>query len=129
TKTEAGPPIDVPYKDKELAAKSAAKIKEYEERLKNGAEGKELDEFEAQLLKKLIAGKAERAKSRGYDKTDLRLELKLPKQRIFIDAEQAKHADLLEAATRTGDAEEKQLLDTYERDLLIKLKTAYAKGD
>lgn len=127
--TEAGRSIEVPYKDKALAATAAAKIKEYEDRLKNGPEKKELDEFEAQLLKKLIAGKTGLAKGKEYEKADLRLELKLPKQRIFTEAEQDKHADLLEAATRTGDAEEKQDLDAYEKELLVKLKAAYAKAD
>jgi hypothetical protein len=127
--TDAGGSIDVPYKDKELAAKATAKVQEYEDRLKNGAERKELDEFEAKLLKKLIAVKTERAKGRDFDKTDVRLELKLPKQRVFATAEQDKHADLAEAAARTGDTEEKQALDDYERDLLAKLKAAYAKGD
>ena len=127
--TEAGKAIDVPYKDKALSSKAAAKVKEYEERLKTGPEKKELDDFEFILLKKLIAGKIEQAKGRAYDKNDLHLELKLPKSRIFTDAEKNKEADLLEAATRTGDTEEKQALDQYDKELLIKLQAGYAKGD
>ena len=127
--TEAGEAIEVPYKDKAQAAHAAAKIKEYEDRLKNGPEKNRLQSLEAELLKKLIAGKGERAKGRDFEKADLRLELRLAKPRIFSEAEKDKYADLSEAATRTGDAEEKQALDTYERELLLKLKTAYAKGE
>src|SRR5207245_9185932 len=68
--TEAGGSIDVPFNDKELAAKAAAKVQEYEDRLKNGPERKELDEFEAQLLKKVMAAKTERANGRDYDAPD-----------------------------------------------------------
>jgi len=127
--TKAGRAIDVPYKDKAMGAKAEAKVREYEDRLKDGPEKKELDNFEARLLSKLIAGRTERAKGREYDKTDLHLELRLPKQRIFSDAERDKEADLLEAATRTGDAEEKKVLDAYDKQLLVKLKAAYMKGD
>ena len=127
--TEAGEPVDVPFKDKTLGAEAAAKIKEYEDRLKNGPERKELDEFEEQLRKKLIDAKTARAKPGEYDKTDLRLELKLPKQRIFTRDEQDRHADLLESSVRTGDAEEKAALDANEKELLIKLKPWYDRGD
>jgi hypothetical protein len=127
--TEAARRMDVPYKDKALAAKAAAKIKEYEEQLKNGPEKKELDAFGAELLKKLIAARTERARNKDYSKTDLRLELKLPKQRIFTDAERDQHADLEDAATRSGDTEEKKALDENEAALLVKLKAAYTKGD
>lgn len=126
--TEAGRPIAVPFKDKALAETSAAKIKEYEERLKSGPEKKQLDEFEAQLLRKLVAAKIERARSRDYDKEDLRLELKLPKQRIFTEAEKAEHADFFDAAMRTGDPEEKEALEKNEAKLLVKLRAAYANG-
>ncbi len=127
--TEAGEPVDVPFKDKTLGAEAAAKVKEYEDRLKNGPEKKDLDEFEEQLRKKLIDAKTALAKPGEYDKTDLRLEFKLPKQRIFSLEEQARHAGLLEASVRTGDAEEKAALDVNEKELLIKLKAAYDQGD
>jgi len=84
--TEAGRGVNVPYKDRALAANAAAKIKEYEEQLKSGPEKKELDAFGAELLKKLIAARTEQARNKDYGKSDLRLELKLPKQRIFTEA-------------------------------------------
>ncbi len=127
--TEAAEPIDVPFKDKALGAVAEAKMKEYEERLKSGPEKKELDEYEEQLRKQLVEEKTERAKPGEFDKSDLRLELKLPKQRIFSPDEQDRHTDLLQAATRTGDAEEKAALDAYEMELLVKLKAGYAKTD
>jgi mono/diheme cytochrome c family protein len=119
--------VEVPYKDKAFAARAAEKIREYEERLKNGPEKKELDELEAVLLKKLAAARAEQAKTRGLTKSDLRLEIRRKGQTIFTAAEQEKHADLLEAANRTLDPEEKEALDTFETTLLQKLTEAYAK--
>ncbi|MGH9662447.1 MAG: DUF1549 domain-containing protein, partial [Bryobacteraceae bacterium] len=98
---QAGQGIDVPFKDKALAARAAAKTKEYDERLKTGPERRELDELEAQLLKKLVAGRIERAKGKELAKSDLRLELRLKQQRIFTEAEKDSHADLLAAANRT----------------------------
>jgi hypothetical protein len=127
--TEAGRGVEVPYKDRKFAAAATAKIKAYEERLKSGPEKKELDAYEAQLLKKLIAGRAERARGKEYRAADLRLELKLPKQRIFTEAERDRHAELLETANRTGDPEEKRALDEYEANLLTRLKAAYANGE
>ena len=125
--TEASRAVEVPYKDKALAAVAAAKIKEYEERLKNGPEKKDLDALDAQLLTKLIAGRIAQAKPE-YGTSDLHLELNLPKQRIFTGAEKEKHADLMEAATRTGDPDEKTAHDAYEKELLGKLKAAYTQG-
>ena len=120
---------DVPYRDKAFAEKATKRVEEYEQRLKDGPEKKEFDAFQAELLKKLIAVRAERSKStREYTKADLRLELKLPKQRIFTETEQDRHADLKRAAERTGDPEEQQALDECEAQLLAKLKTAYASG-
>jgi mono/diheme cytochrome c family protein len=127
--SEAARAVSVPFKDKELAKESAAKLKQYEEELKNGPEKKELDAFEAQLLQKLIAGKAAQARRTEPTRADLRLELKLEKQRIFTASEKERHADLLEDATRTGDAAEKQALETFEAPLLERLKAAYAKSD
>ncbi|PYV07082.1 MAG: hypothetical protein DMG10_00140 [Acidobacteria bacterium] len=125
---QAGPPVEVPYKDKALAAKAEQQIKYYEEQLENGPEKRELEAFEEELLKKLKAGKTEQAKGKEYTKEDLRLELKLAKQRIFSAGEQQKHADLLEAANRTGDPEEQEALDAREKELMAKLKAEYASG-
>ena len=77
----------------------------------------------------MVAARTERAKDKDYAKSDLRLELKLPKQRVFTEAERDRHADLLDAANRTGDPDEKKALDDYETSLLITLKAAYSKGD
>jgi hypothetical protein len=121
---------DVPYKDKAFAEKAKQKIQEYEKRLAEGPEKKELDAFEAELLKKLIAGKTERSKeAKEYTAADLRLELRLKQQRIFTEAEQDRHKELKEAADRTGDSEEAQALEAYEKQLLEKLRTAYTKID
>jgi hypothetical protein len=125
---QAGPAVNVPYKDKALKARAEAEIEKLEKELKNGPDKKELDEFEKQLLKKLIEGKARQAQGKPYTTADLRLELKLEPQRIFTEAEQAKHAELLEDATRTGDAEEKAPLDAYENELMGKLEKAYSSG-
>jgi hypothetical protein len=125
---QAGPPIEVPFKDKEFAAFAAAQVKKYDEQLKKGPEKIELDQFEAELLKKLSSVKVERAAGKPYGKADLRLELKLNESRIFTAAEKSKHADLLEASTRTGDPEEQNALDAYERELLPRLIEAYGSG-
>ena len=58
----------------------------------------------------------------------MRLELKRKQQRIFTEAEQRLHADLLEDANRTGDAEEQALLDQFENPALERLTAAYASG-
>src|SRR5439155_14876459 len=94
----------------------------------NAHKKRELDAFEEELLKKLKAGKTEQAKGKEYTKEDLRLELKLAKQRVFSAGEQQKHADLLEAANRTGDPEEQEALDAREKELMAKLKAEYASG-
>jgi hypothetical protein len=127
--TEAGRPVPVPYKDKAFAARAAQQVREYEKRLNDGPEKKELEEFEKQLLKKLIAGRIERAKAQAdFAAADLRLEMKLKEQRIFNEAEREQYNDLLAAATRTGDAEEQQALLAVEKPFLERLKKAYASG-
>ena len=125
---QAGPPVDVPFRDKLLAAQSEQKIKEYEQRLKNGPEKRELDQLEAELLKKLVAARIERSKGKPYKITDLRLELKLEKQRIFSEEQKERQSELLAAANRTGDAEEKQALDEFEEQLMKILVEAYSSG-
>jgi mono/diheme cytochrome c family protein len=125
---QAGGGIQAPYKDKAFAERAADQVKRYEEQLRSGPEKKDLERFEAELLKKLIAIRAARAQGKEYTKADLRLELKLAKQRIFSDDERRNHQDLLEAADRTQDPEEKEALDTFEQPLLERLKAAYASG-
>ena len=127
--TQADRAVEVPYKEKGFAAKALAKVKEYEERLKNGPEKRALEELEQQLLKKLIAGRAERARGRELGKEDLRLELRLQPKRIFSVAEQERHADFLADAQRTQDPDENQALEAFEKQLLKKLAAAYARPD
>jgi hypothetical protein len=124
--TEPGKAIDVPFKDKEIAARAAARTKEYQAQLASSPEKKELDAFEAELLKKLIAEKSARSKGKPVTAADLKLEVKLPKSTVFTDAEKESYLDLLEDATRTGDAEEKTALEAVEKPMLDKLTTAYA---
>jgi len=125
---QAGAPVDVPFRDKALEAKSKQQIEALTKRLENGPEKRELDAFEAQLLKKLVVAKAERAKGKSFEIADLRLELKLKQQRLFTEPEQQQHADLLAAAQRTGDPPEKKALDAYEQTLLKTLVRGYASG-
>lgn len=124
--TEAGRNIQVPYKNKEFAARAGEKIKQYEKLLNDSPEKKELDKLEAEFLAKIIRVRTERARDvKEFTKADLRLEMKLPKSRMFSAAEQEKYAELAEAAERTGDAEEQQALAAYEALLLPRLKEAY----
>jgi Protein of unknown function (DUF1553)/Protein of unknown function (DUF1549)/Planctomycete cytochrome C len=125
---QAGAPVDVPFRDKALAAKSKQQVDAYAKRLEDGTEKRELDAFEAQLLKKLVAAKAERARGKAFAVADLRLELKLKPQRLFTEQEQEQHADRLAAAQRTADPPEKQALDAFEQTLLKKLVAGYASG-
>ena len=120
--------VAVPYKDPELKKRAEEQSKILEEQLKSGPEKKAVEAFETEMLGKLRAGKIERAKGKEYTKADLRLELKLKKQRLFSESEKALHAELLEDATRTGDAEEQAALDAFEKPALEKLKAAYAAG-
>ncbi len=129
--TEAGRDIAVPYKDKALAAKAAAEMAEYEKRLKDGPEKKELDAFEKELLTKLVAlRKTRSAEAKEFGKSDLRLEVKLniSERGIFTKQQVARYEELLENAERTGDAAEKQALEAVEVPMLETLRAAYARG-
>ena len=117
-----------PFRDKALAARSKQQIEAYSKRLEDGPEKRELDAFEAHLLKKLVAAKAERAKGKPFEIADLRLELKLKQQRLFTEQEQQQHADLLAAAQRTAILPKRRRLDAYEQTLLKKLVASYASG-
>ena len=65
-------------RDKALAARApSSKSRRIPSALEDGPEKRELDAFEAQLLKKLIAAKAEAGKGEAFEIADLRLELKL----------------------------------------------------
>jgi hypothetical protein len=126
---QAAGPVPVPYKDPSMAERAKQQTKLLEERLAKGPEKKALDAYVDELLPVLRAGKIERANGKELTKADLRLELKLSKQRIFTEEEKARHADLLESANRTGDAEEQAALDAFEGPALEKLKAGYTKFD
>jgi len=125
---QAGAPVEVPFLDETLAAKSKQQVEAYAKRLDDGPEKRELDTFEAQLLRKLVATRSERAKGKAFEVADLRLELKLKRQRLFTEQERQQHAGLQAAAQRTGDPPEKKALDTYEETLLKKLVAGYVSG-
>ena len=124
--TAAGGGIDVPFKDPEFAAKAKTKLTEYQGKLKDGPEKKELDTFEKELLTKLIAVRKERSAGKDPTKADLRMEMKLSPSRIFSEAERQRYTDTLEDANRTQDQEEQQKLDALEATLFEKMKRAYA---
>ena len=118
--------VEVPYQDEEFRRLAEAKISQYEERLKNGPEKRELEEYEKALLPRLIAQKASDANNRGLTAEDVRLELRRKVQQVFTPAEQKRHRTLLEDADRTQDLEEKQALEEFEKALLKKLADGYA---
>ena len=127
--TEPGRAIEVPFKDKEIAGRAEQRTKEYRSLLNDSAEKKELDAFASELLKKLIAGKAAQSKGKSLTPGDLRLEVKLPDSTIWsTNAEKERYLELLEDATRTGDAEEKQALDSVEKPMLEKLKATHTRS-
>ncbi len=120
---------EVPYKDEAFAQKAKSKIKEYEERIENGAEKCALEDLEESLRKKLVRVRMREAEGQELKAEDLRLEMRRKTQRIFTESEQRKHAGLLEHAQRTADPEERQALDAYEKVLLGKLAAAYKRDD
>lgn len=118
--------VEVPYKDEEFAAKAKQKIEEYERLLKEGPEKKKLDAFEKDNLPRLVEFKKKEAVGKPVTVADLRLELRRIDYRVFSIAEKKQHEELLEDANRTLDPEEREALDAYEKDLLVKLNKAYA---
>ncbi len=126
--TQAAGDVTVPYADEDMAAMAQGKIAELEKQIASGPEKHALDQLEKTLLANLIAGRAERAAGKPYTKADLRLELKLKPQRIFSIAEAREHARVWADADRTGDAEEKAILDPLEDKLFARLKQAYESG-
>jgi mono/diheme cytochrome c family protein len=119
--------LEVPYKDKNFAARAEQKVKEYGTRLSDGPEKRALDELSRALLRKLIAQRKARARGRPLATTDLRLEMRRGDRSVFPAGERVKHADLFERATRTEDVEDEQTLEACERSLLLKLQEAYAR--
>ncbi|MBL8234982.1 MAG: DUF1553 domain-containing protein, partial [Bryobacterales bacterium] len=94
--------------------------------LREGPDRKELDRFEAEMLKKYVAARKKNAEGKDLTREDLRLEMRRNDKSFFVRAVRDRYADLREDADRTQDAEEKKLLDEYERELLPRLKQAYA---
>ena len=125
--TQPGNVPDVPFRDKAFAEKAEAKVKELEERAKNGPEKKALERLEQELLPKLIAARAQRSEKTGgeFKRADLRLELRLKKQRIFTEAEKEQYLELKEAADRTGDTDEQAPLEALEDKWMPRLLAAY----
>ena len=120
--------VDVPYKDKEYAARAEGKIKAYQEQLKSGPEKKELEALEKAFLQRLKLAKTEAAKTKTLAPEDLRLELRRKNQALFTAAEIERHAGLLEDADRTQDLEFKKQLEANEQELLAKLTAGVANG-
>jgi mono/diheme cytochrome c family protein len=119
--------VEVPFADHAFREKAEAKIRYYTERLKDGPERKALDDYEKALLAKLISLKIAEAAKRDLDAQDLRLELHKTEQKIFTPDEQSRHAELSADFNRTGDPEQKDALDAYEKILLPKLRDGYAR--
>ncbi|MEX2264546.1 MAG: DUF1553 domain-containing protein [Bryobacteraceae bacterium] len=113
--------VEVPYQDEAFAEYAKTKIAEYQERLKSGPEKREMEEFEKMLLARLRTRKAEESRNRELTTSDLRLEMRRKAQSVFNAAERERHAYLLEEATRTGDLEQKNALDAFERELIPRL--------
>ncbi len=126
--TQASGAVRVPFADTAMADRSRKETEHLQARLKDGPEKQALDALEKELLAKLIAERKRRSAGQPFTKSDLRLEIKLPSRRIFTEAEAREHARLFEDAERTGDAEEKALLDALEDRLFARLKQAYSTG-
>ncbi|MBM3761769.1 MAG: DUF1553 domain-containing protein [Acidobacteria bacterium] len=126
--TQAAGAVPVPYEDEEMAQHAEAQIQKYEALLKTGPEKKELDAFEIELRKKLIAGRISRSEGKALTKQDLYLEAALKPQRIFSLQQVRELARLRRNAERTGDPAEQTALDAYEEPLMAQLKHAYSVG-
>ncbi len=117
--------VEVPYKDEEFAAKAKQKIEEYERLIKEGPEKKKLDELQKDLLPRYVEAKKKEAEGKEITVADLRLELRRIDYRVFPVAVKKQHEELLEDANRTQDPEEREALDAFEKELLVKLNQAY----
>jgi hypothetical protein len=119
--------VDVPYKDRQFAARANEHVKQYQALLKDGPEKLARDEFEKALLPKLIAARKGAAKDRPLTKDDLRLEMRRSDKSVFPLGQRDRHAQLLDDANRTQDPEELALLEGAERNWLEELPVLYAK--
>ncbi|MEP7363877.1 MAG: PSD1 and planctomycete cytochrome C domain-containing protein [Acidobacteriota bacterium] len=126
---QAGPGVNVPFRDEALAERAKKEVAHYETLLNDGPEKKELDAYEQELLTKLIEGRKLKSRGKPYAKLDLRMEMNIKPQRIFAGDEIRQYSTLLEDANRTGDSEEQAKLEVVENPLLEKLRVAYAKPE
>lgn len=120
---------EVPYEDPEFADLAEQKIADYEKRLADGPEKKELDALEKTLLMNLVQVRREHARGEELTEKDLRLEMRREDGEIFDEAQRRLHKKLSDDASRTLDPEEKQALEAYEVHLIVQLREAYAAGD
>jgi hypothetical protein len=110
----------VPYADKGFAAKAAAKMAGYQKLLDDGPDKHALDAYEKELLPKLIAGYRKATEGKPLKGEDVRLEMRRAGS-IFTPSERERYNGLREDAERTGDPEERKLLDDYEKIALARL--------
>ncbi len=120
---------EVPYADPEFAELAEQKIADYEQRIKDGAEKKQLDALEEQLLAKLVRARREAAIGEELTEEDLRLEMRREDSQVFDEEQRKLHKKLSDDADRTLDPEERQALEAYEAHLLVQLREAHAAGD
>ncbi len=116
----------VPYQDPRFRTLAESKIRQYRERLENGAEKQELETLEQALLDKLISRKMSEPTSDKLTAKDLELELARKDQRVFSTEEKAEYDRLKEMAGRTLEQIDHRALARYEEWLLEKLTAAYA---
>jgi len=123
--------VEVPFKDPDFRKKAEAITKELQGRLKDGAEKLELDRFEAEALKQLIAARKKLSTAPDYKLTreDLRLDMRLGDKSLFNKQERDLHAELSEDANRTQDPEEKEPLEKLELALMKRLQNRPERFD
>ncbi len=128
--TSGVPPEEfvVPYQDPRFKTLAESRIRQYRERLENGAEKRELERFEQALLDRLISKKMSEATSDRLTAKDLELELARKEQRVYSAEEKAAYERLKERAGRTLEQADHRALARYEEWLLEKLTAAYAAG-
>ncbi len=120
---------EVPYDDPEFAKIAKQKIADYEKRLEEGPEKKELDALEKELLKKLVEVRREEARGEELTEKDLRLEMRRKDGQVFDEVQRRLHKKLSDDADRTRDPEEQQVLEAYEAHLMVPLREAYSAGE
>jgi hypothetical protein len=120
--------LEVPFANKQFRELAERKADELRKRLDSGPEKRALDEYEKQMLATLKAKKVAEAKTGELGREDLRLELRKRKQTVFSELETNRHERLKVNADRTQDPDQEKALDSFEEELLVKLKDAYKRG-